>query len=331
MKNISLNQKTYTFLKEHELISPSATIIVGLSGGPDSVSLLHVLNQLKVDYNLKLIAAHMDHGWRAESSNDAQFCHDLCDRMGVQLVTQKLSNLSAGVKFNGSREEYARKVRRQFFEGLAKEHGADAVALGHHEDDQKETFFIRIVRGASLTGLTGMQPKSRSNNGVAYIRPLLSCSKKDIIAYLARNSTAYLTDPSNISDDYLRNRIRNHLLPKFDKVDDRAQQNLMATISRLQSTEAFLVEHTSTVWGAIACKKGNSWHVDCIQLLAQHEAMRQRLLMHWLTAERVTFVPTQRFFAEIERFLRGPDSKTHQIHRTWTLNKRKNRANITKR
>ena len=323
MKNPMLSQKIQNLITKHSLITPGSTIIVGLSGGPDSVALLHVLKELKPELNLNLIAAHLDHGWRAESEKDAQFCRELCDQWGVRLITQKLSEIKSQAKFNGSREEFARRMRRQFFEGLMDEHGASAIALGHHADDQIETFFIRLIRGASLTGLTGM----RAQYG-AYIRPLLNCSKQEILTYLNDNKIAYLTDPTNTSDEYLRNRIRNKLLPIFAEIDSRAQNNLLQAIDRLQQTDEYLTVHTKEIWQQIAMQEGDAWCVDSEKLLAQQKSMRQRLLLHWLVLERVPFVPTQNFFAEIERFLKHPGSKTHCIHERWGIQKNNQAATI---
>jgi len=323
MKNLLILQKAQKIIKKNSLIVPGSTIIVGLSGGPDSVALLHVLNELKPELKLNLIAAHVDHGWRSESAKDVQFCRELCNQWGVLLITRQLSDFSSEVKFNGSREEFARKMRRQFFKGLMHEHGGSAIALGHHADDQIETFFIRLIRGASLTGLTGMRPQ----HGV-YVRPLLSCSKQEILEYLKKNSIAYLTDPTNASDEYLRNRIRNKLLPVFDEIDTRAQSNLLQAIGRLQQSEEYFIVQTKELWQHIAMQEGGVWYIDSQRLLAQHESMRQRLILHWLILEDVSFVPTQRFFAEIERFLRSSGSKTHQIHKSWAIQKKKNAIQI---
>ncbi len=155
------------------LIHDGARIIIGLSGGPDSVFLLHALAQLRTTRKLFLVAAHLDHEWRTESAQDMQFCKTLAESYAIPFVAKKISQLSLSYKSNGSKEEYGRKARRFFFESLAQEYNADAIALAHHADDQQETFFIRLMRGATVSGLYGMKPK----DGL-YIRPLLSIKKK---------------------------------------------------------------------------------------------------------------------------------------------------------
>lgn len=317
MKNQLFLDKIHQYVNAHGMISPGSIVLVGLSGGPDSVCLLHVLHKLKQSLNLMLIAAHVDHGWRSESEKEAQFCKELCDALEVRFISRKLSDLCTGVKNNGSREEYARQIRRQFFDTVAKECNAHVIALGHHADDHVETFFIRLIRGASLTGLVGIRPQQG-----LYIRPLLACNKKEIKEYLDRNNISYVTDMSNDSDLYLRNRIRNQLIPLFKSIDTRAYDNLCKSMHQLQQIESYLVEHTHQLWYQIALLQDNRWHVDIQQLCALPIAMRHRLLVHWFVIEGVPFVPTQRFLAEVEKFLSSNKNTQHAIHTVWTLSKK---------
>lgn len=324
MNNRPLSSKIRQYIETYLLLERRSTVLVGLSGGPDSVALLHILNELKDDYELTLIAVHIDHGWRPESEKEAEFCRTLCDELGVRVCVRKLSDGVPGVKFNGSKEEYARKIRRQFFMELAQQYGASAIALGHHADDQKETFFIRLVRGASLSGLVGM----RSKHGL-YIRPLLAVSKQEIFSYLAERSIPYVTDQSNESDAYLRNRIRNQLLPAFKAVDPRAYDNLEHALHQLQQIDAYLTEHTEHLWQRVAIHENDLWRVDIKQLFEMPISMRHRLYVHWLILAGVSFVPTQRFLAEIEKFLRTKKGTAqHRLHETWAVYKKRDKAYI---
>ena len=157
------------FIERHSLIPKNSKVIVGLSGGPDSVFLLHLLAHKK-NHGLvqDVVVAHLDHEWRPNSDEDVQFCHELAKKYDIRLVAAKMSDLSISLKFNGSKEEVARHARRFFFEQLRKKENADTIALAHHAQDQQETFFIRLIRGASLAGLTAIKPQ----HGY-YIRPLL--------------------------------------------------------------------------------------------------------------------------------------------------------------
>ena len=179
MKTNDLLSKIHTAIKKDALINPGDTLIVGLSGGPDSLFLLHFLASIRAELNLTLVAAHLDHGWRTNSADDAKFCQEASAALGVPCVTQKISDLGLTLKFNGSLEEVGRQARRHFLQGIKEQYQAQAIALGHHLQDQQETFFIRLIRGTSLSGLVSM----RSRHG-SFIRPLLSICKQDILAYL---------------------------------------------------------------------------------------------------------------------------------------------------
>ncbi|MCX5922651.1 MAG: tRNA lysidine(34) synthetase TilS [Candidatus Dependentiae bacterium] len=324
--NEPLLQRINSYITTNCLLTPNSKIVVGLSGGPDSVFLLHYLADLQKSGAItSLVAAHLDHEWRAESHKDAEFCHELARSLGINLISRKLSELNLSLKFNGSHEEIGRKARRTFFQKLLQETGSNHIALAHHLQDQQETFFIRLLRGATLTGLTAMQAKDD-----VYIRPLLQTSKPDILAYLDAHNILYLTDPTNTSDAFLRNRIRMSVLPTLQNCDNRFDKNFMATLQRLQDTESFLDELTTTTFQDLAEQNNGSWHINVTKLLTLHPIMRYRALLHWLCHEKVPFGPTQNFFDELLRFLDGNDSKTHRAHHAWSLIKKKQTAWIVK-
>lgn len=325
MNNPELIAKLHSFIKNHSLVQLNSTIVIGLSGGPDSVFLLHVLASLRQDYGIKLIAAHLDHEWREQSHLDAQFCLQLCHELDVRLVSQKISALGLNLKFNGSKEDIGRKARRFFLEKVKADHHAHAIALGHHAQDQQETFFIRLLRGASLSGLTAM----KQQEGV-YIRPLLAINKSEILEYLQIHNIPFIIDPSNESDIYLRNRIRSSVLPALNKCDARFDANFMATMQRLQDTESFLEDLAVQTFATIA-QKTDVWRIDCTQLIALHSTLRYRTLLYWFCIERIPFTPSQSFFDEIVRFLDSNDSKKHTLHSQWAIVKKKNLAWIEKK
>lgn len=301
----------FAFCQEQNLISPESTIIVGLSGGPDSVFLLHYLVSLRQEKGLTLIAAHLDHGWRAESSQDASFCQELAKKYKVPFIAKNLKDALADFKFNGSKEELGRKARRAFFEQVAKGHNAQAIALAHHADDQMETFFLRLIRGASLSGLAGMKPK----DGL-YIRPLLDISKQEILDYLHEHKITYAIDASNESDEYLRNRIRNQVIPALKNCDDRFEKNFANTHAKLVETEEFLQELCAAQLQVISDENKG---LDIPKLLALHPALRNRVLINWLIIHKVPFTPSQGLLDEIIRFLENSKSKTHTLYRTWQM------------
>jgi len=313
-----------SFVGLHNLIEQTASVVVGLSGGPDSLFLLHYLADLRNQGKLKgLIAAHLDHEWRENSASDVIFCQQACEALGVEFVSARLTELEFPQKLNGSSEEIGRRARRFFLESVCKEHGADSIALAHHLQDQEETFFIRLVRGSSLTGLISMRPKHG-----AYIRPLLEISKSDIVTYLDNHKIPYLTDPTNEHPDYLRNRIRANVLPALQGVDSRFDQNFLLTLNRMSQTEEYLETVTQDTFATIATTQNGVHTLDVATLLKLHPVMQYRVLMHWLIQENAPFNPSQSFLDEILRFLRTPHSKEHTMHAQWKLVKKKNFVHI---
>jgi tRNA(Ile)-lysidine synthase len=307
-----------SFIAQHKLIPEQATVVLGFSGGPDSVFLLHVLVRLRQEGTVKqIIAAHLDHQWRSNSADDVVFCRKQADLYNVEFVTSTLGEVGT---FKGSREEIGRKARRAFLTTIVRQHAASLIALGHHYDDQQETFFIRLLRGASLTGLTSMKPRQG-----LYIRPLLETKKADIFGYLQKHQIPYLSDPSNMSPEFLRNRIRQQGVPALRACDERFDASFSRTLASLQETENFLEAITKTTFEQLIVRleesvRGEAAYVISLpQFFAQHPALQQRLLVHWFCQEQIPFPVSKGFFNEIMRFLRQPGSGKHQICVTWTV------------
>ncbi|BDC34811.1 hypothetical protein Noda2021_07690 [Candidatus Dependentiae bacterium Noda2021] len=312
------------YIQKHNLIPSGTSVLVGLSGGPDSVFLLHVLVMLR---NQGLItdfmAAHLDHQWRKDSGNDAQFCKDLCKKWKVPLLVSTLSELGMSPKATGSKEELGRRARRQFFETVKRDHELNRIALAHHAQDQQETFFIRLIRGASLTGLTAMRPQSGD-----YIRPLLELNKADILTYLDKNNIPFVTDPSNTSEEYLRNRIRLKVIPALHACDSRFDANFAQTLARLQETEDYLDLHTKLEFAKIMSESPATISVSL--LLAYPSLMRYRLLMQWMQLNNVRIPLSQSFLDEILKFLSTQQGGIHNIHHEWRIEKKSGMATISK-
>ncbi|MBU1007717.1 tRNA lysidine(34) synthetase TilS [Candidatus Dependentiae bacterium] len=292
-------------------------IIVGLSGGPDSVFLLYILHSL--NDHITLTAAHLNHGWRTQASDDVMFCKKLCNSLKIPFVTTHANKLDLSVKPNGSKEAMGRALRRHFFAQVKKEQNADYIALAHHQQDQQETFFLRLIRGCSLEGLTGM---SQIND--CYIRPLLATSKTQILDYLHKNNITYITDRTNQSDVFLRNRIRNHVIPALQKVDPRFDQKFETTLETLTQENRLLQSMTQQAIQAIF----ESGVGDTKKFLALHPILQKRTIIEWLCNEHVQFNPSTAYLEEITRFLASNRGGTHQINLTWAISKKQNRFRI---
>ena len=309
-----------------KLFPRNSTLIVAVSGGPDSVFLLHILCALRERYPVTLIVAHLDHGWRLESAEDVLFCEDLAKKYSCAFITAHARDILLTKKYKEASEELGRALRRTFLEGVAARYKNSFIVLGHHQNDQQETFFIRLLRGASLSGLTGIKVQ----NG-PYVRPLLSLSKASILTYLTEHRIPYLIDQTNVSTVYLRNRIRSSVIPALEDADSRFTQNFQKTVANLQEIESFMGTLSEKTFKEIAVLEGNTITVDLVKLLALDFVLYKYVLVHWLCVEKVPFIPTTAFFKEAYRFFSHTTNSTkHSVHNSWSFVKKQQKITVLK-
>lgn len=298
-------------------------IILGLSGGPDSIFLFLFLNKLAQENKIELICAHLNHEWRPEANLDVEFCKNLCKQNNIKFIAGKASELEIAIKFNGSLEEIGRKLRRYFFNKVLQQENANYIALAHHLQDQQETFFWRIIRGTTLKGLSGMKMLQKP-----YLRPLLNIEKKEILEYLDRNNVKYLIDYTNDSDKYLRNRIRKYVLPALEKVDARFSKKFLTTLNFLQEEEEFLNKITEDNFNNIFKINNNIINNKYTGNLSEFKKLdiilQKRILIYWLDKEKVKFAPSNNFLLEILRFLNNPNGGKHKINQDFSIIKKQN-------
>ena len=306
-----------------KLIPKKSILIIGLSGGPDSVCLLNLLVELRETLELTLIAAHLDHQWRINSADDVAFCKELCKKLKVILVTKTINDLALNHKPNGSQEETGRIYRNYFFNDLKQEYNADFIALGHHADDQLETFFIRLIRGTTPSGLQCM--RILQNN---IFRPLLTTTKQEIINYLKTQQIQWLIDETNNSDKYLRNRIRHTTLPALITCDERAPKNILNTIQALQESEEFLKTLTQDTLDTLLSSHNNTHSLDIKKFETLKPFMQYRVLSLWLFKYAASFTLSRAFLDEILRFLLNKKGGIHQVNTTFKITKKLNLATI---
>ena len=203
--------------RRHGLIQKNDRVVLGLSGGPDSVALLLLLLKLKNKYSLRLSAAHLNHHLSsARSSGHEIFSEKLAHRLGVVFYKKSVNIKSVARRRRQSLEETGREERYRFFAHVAKKTGSNKIATAHTLDDQAETILMRLARGCGLRGLSGI-PARRQEGVFQIIRPLIGVSKKDILAFLKETGQPFYQDPSNFKDVYTRNRVRNRLIPWIEK------------------------------------------------------------------------------------------------------------------
>ena len=278
------------YINRYHLIAEGDRLILALSGGIDSMVLADLLLKSKVEF----VVAHCNFHLRGEKSNgDEQFVREFAERNGIQYFVKHFDTEQYAAEQGISIEMAARELRYVWFEELRQQLDYDKIAVAHHADDQAETFFINLLRGAGLRGLKGMQPQ----NGVI-IRPLLWASREQIHQYAIENQIFWREDHTNAETVYLRNKIRNQLLPVFDELHPEARQGLYKSLEHLSSENELyrellkeklsrVVEEQEAV-SVIARRNdeaiqiNKSFHVslDCFAALAMTQ--REQLLFEWL-------------------------------------------------
>ncbi|EID42566.1 tRNA lysidine(34) synthetase TilS [Parageobacillus thermoglucosidasius] len=230
------------FIKKHELLTPDSTVIVGVSGGPDSLALLHFFWSIRQKWNITLIAAHVDHMFRGkQSEEDMNFVKHFCQTRGIICEAVQIDVPAFQRQHKLGVQEAARQCRYRFFGELMEKYKADYLALGHHGDDQVETILMRLVRGSTSKGYAGI-PVKRPFHGGYIIRPFLAISRAHIDAYCEKHQITPRHDASNDKDDYTRNRFRHHVIPFLKKENPRLHERFQSYSEMAIEDELFLEE-----------------------------------------------------------------------------------------
>jgi tRNA(Ile)-lysidine synthase len=204
-------------IDRHDMFVSGDSVLVAVSGGADSVVLLHLLRQLSADLDLHLSVAHLDHGWRESSAADARFVASLADEANLRCVCERLDEEEAAIYRDLGREGAAREARRRFLVRAAASVGATRIATGHTADDRAETILYNLTRGAGIAGLSGIDPVSE-----AFVRPLIDVGRREVHAYAERLGLTWREDETNDDVSFARNRIRHRVLPELQEINPRA-------------------------------------------------------------------------------------------------------------
>ena len=215
-------EKIMKYVDQHALLSPGDRIVVGLSGGADSVCLLLILQVISGKMPLSLCAVHVEHGIRGqEALEDTAFCRQLCETRGIPFREVHCDVPGMARREGLSLEEAGRKARYETFARVREAWGGTKIAVAHHREDQAETLLLHLFRGTHLAGMQGMRPRQ----GVI-IRPLLDVSREEIEAWLCAQGVFWRTDSTNLTDDYARNRVRHRILPEARQINAAATEHL---------------------------------------------------------------------------------------------------------
>ena len=219
-------------------IPNNTSIIIATSGGPDSMALLNLLNQIKEEKNLNIISAHVNHKLRKESNKEAKMVENYCKKNSLTFEYMEISN------YRGNTENYARKKRYEFFENLIKKYQAKYLLTAHHGDDLTETIIMRLIRGSSLKGYSAFNEITNKDNYKIY-RPLITKTKDEILEYVQNNHIPYALDKTNNSDKFTRNRIRKYILPKLKEENKNVHLKFLKFSQKLNEIDTYLNDETN--------------------------------------------------------------------------------------
>lgn len=223
-----LKEEVLKTIEIYNLIEKNDKIVIGVSGGPDSICLLHVLYGLKEKLGIEIVVAHVNHMLRDVADLETEYVQSFCKKLGIECYVKKADILEISKTQKKGTEEVGRQVRYDFFDEVAKKTNSNKIATAHNSNDRAETVILNILRGSGLSGLKGIEP-IRDNK---YIRPLINTDRQDIENYCNDNKLEPKYDKTNNENIYTRNKVRNTVIPYIKK---EFNPNIIKTINRLSS------------------------------------------------------------------------------------------------
>ena len=247
-------KKVLETIKKYNLIEKGDKIVLGVSGGPDSITMLDILKQLREELVFEIVVAHINHMIREEAIEDEKYVQEYCKKNNIECYIKRIDvEKIANTKKIGT-EEAGRKVRYEVFEEILQKTGSNKIGIAHNKNDKIETIIMHILRGSGISGLKGIEPK-RDNK---YIRPLIECERSEIEQYCEENKLEPRIDKTNFENEYTRNKIRNIVIPYIKK---EFNPNIIETMNRLSELiteeDNYLEKETQKIYNKILLEKND--------------------------------------------------------------------------
>lgn len=269
-------QRVRRTIRRHGLCPPGSRVVVGLSGGSDSVALTLLLHELAPSLQFSIASlAHLNHRLRPTAARDEEFCRAFAASIGLPIAVGHADVGTYAATERLSTEEAARRARYTFLHGIARDAGADRIAVGHTRDDQAETLLLKLVRGAGATGLAGVFPQ----RGIV-IRPLLEQPRADLRAWLGARGQEWLEDESNEIVSNPRNRIRHHVLPELERAYPGATRSIARAADAVREDALWLDELASRRYAIVAVSTGDTVELDAEALAVDPAPLRRRIILN---------------------------------------------------
>lgn len=275
-------EKVIKTIKKYNLIENGDKIILAVSGGPDSISMLDILYKIQQNKNInfEIIVAHVNHMIREEAMEDAMYVKEFCKKRNIEFYLKSIDVKKIANNNKIGTEEAGRKERYKFFNELAKKTNANKIAIAHNKNDNAETVFMHILRGTGINGLKGIEPK----RGM-YIRPLIECERKEIEKYCEENNLEPRIDKTNFENVYTRNKVRNIVIPYVQK---EFNQNIIETIDRLSKLvteeEEYMEKQVENAYkNLLILETKKEIQLDLKKFNMQERVIKSRLILYTIT------------------------------------------------
>lgn len=281
-----IEEKFLNTIKEHNLINSGDKIVIGVSGGPDSITLLTCMNKYKDKLGCEIIVAHVNHLIRKDSTDDEKYVEKICENSQIKFYKKRIEILKLAEEQKKGTEEVGRIERYKFFDEVAKEEGANKIAIAHNMNDNAETMLLNLIRGTGMNGLEGIQPVEYKK----YIRPLINCSRDEIEAYCDKYNLKPRIDSTNKENIYKRNIIRNKLIVELKELNPNIVETLSRTSKIIRAENEYIVKQAKKIFEEIAIYNKNQKELGKIEFEVKNfntldEVIKQKIV--FITIEKM--------------------------------------------
>lgn len=284
-KRASLLAQVLETIKKHNLIKNGDKLVLGVSGGPDSISMLNILNDIRNDKKIQLefdiIVAHINHLIRKEAKEDEKYVQKFCEKIGIQFYSKSIDVQKNANNNKIGTEEAGRKVRYEFFDEILEKTNSNKIAIAHNKNDRVETIIMNILRGSGISGLKGIEPIKDNK----YIRPLIECERYEIEQYCKDNNIEARIDKTNFENIYNRNKIRNIVIPY---IKEEFNPNIVQTVIRLSNLvkdeDEYLEKTVKNIYKELIIEEQEKQLImDLKGFNKQEKVIKSRLLLYTIS------------------------------------------------
>ncbi len=277
-----MKEKVLETIKKYNLIEDGDKLVLAVSGGPDSISMLDILNRIRQEGILvfEICVAHVNHMIREEAKEDEEYVRKYCEKNGIDFYSKSIDVQKLANNNKVGTEEAGRLVRYKFFDEILEKTGFNKIAIAHNKNDKAETIIMNIMRGSGITGLKGIEPKRGK-----YIRPLIECERFEIEKYCEEEKLNPRIDKTNFENTYTRNKIRNIVIPYVKK---EFNPNIIETLNRLSELvgdeESYIEKQVKKVYEELLITEGkNEIIIDLKNFNNQEKVIKSRIILYTIT------------------------------------------------